>query len=342
VWVNGEIEMRAGLAGLVLAGLLLGCGRAEMAQDASGGAAGNYAPTEESAPMADMDMQTATRAVAPEAPSPAPPPPPPPGQPPAPTPTGGTASPVLFLAYAYSVRMELPADRLAGVMDAHVQACQQAGPRVCQLIGSTRSGEPESQMYGTVQLRAEPVWLRGLMGSLSGQVDEAGGKILEQATSTEDLTRAIVDTEARLRATRALRDRLQRLLESRPGRLSDLLEVERELARVQGEIDATESNLAVMRTRVSMSELTLGYSSAPQSLRSDTFRPLTDALAGFVGWIVIGIASIITIIAVLLPWLLVAGLFAWLALKWRRRNGGRFWKRRATPAPEAPPPAQGA
>jgi hypothetical protein len=337
---NGENTMRASIAGLTLAVLLIGCGQADKGQ----GVAESYAPSGGAAPpMADMDIQAASRAVAPEEPSPSPPPPPPPpGQPPAPTPAGGTASPVLFLAYAYSLRMELPADRLAGVMDAHVAACQQAGPRVCQLIGSNRSGEPESQMFGTVQFRAEPVWLRAFMGNVSGQVDEAGGKILEQSTSTEDLTRAIVDTEARLRATRALRDRLQRLLESRPGRLADLLEVERELARVQGEIDATESNLAVMRTRVSMSELTLGYSSAPQSLRSDTFKPLTDALAGFLGLVVGSFATIIFIIGILLPWVLVVGLVGWLALKWRRRNGGRFWKRRAPPPAEAPPPIQGA
>src|SRR5262249_34449527 len=152
---------------------------------------------------------------------------------------------------------------------------------------------------------------------------------LENTTSSEDLTRNIVDTEARLRASRTLRDRLQNLLASRPGRLSDLLEVERELARVQGEIDATESTLAVMRARVAMSELTLTYTSKAKPLRGDTFRPLTEALAGFLGWIVMGFASIITLVAVLLPWALVLGLIGWALMAWRKRRGGRFLARRA-------------
>src|SRR5262249_8913389 len=157
-------------------------------------------------------------------------------------------------------------------------ACQQAGPRLCQLIGSSRSGDPETYVSGMVQMRGEPGWLRHFMGGLERQADEAGGRIISQSTSTEDLTRSIVDTEAQLRAKKTLRDRLQQLLASRPGRLSDLLEAERALAQVQGEIDAIESGLTVMRTRVAMSELTLSYESETEPLRSDLFEPLTEAL----------------------------------------------------------------
>jgi hypothetical protein len=240
--------------------------------------------------------------------------------------------------------MQIPAEAMFGMMERHVRACQEAGPRLCQLIGSNRSGDPDSYVQGYVSLRGEPVWLRGFMTGVTQQTEEAGGRVTSQTTSTEDLTRAIVDTEARLRAMTTLRDRLQTLLRSRPGRLSDLLEVERELARVQGEIDATQSNLAVMRTRVSMSELTLSYESAPRSLRSDTFEPLKQAGAGFLGWIVIGFASIITIVGALLPFAIVGGLVVWLLLIWRKRRGGRFFNREAKnpappPAPHPPPPS---
>src|SRR5262249_41092836 len=157
------------------------------------------------------------------------------------------------------IGLEIPSAGLAGVMDAHVRACQAAGPRLCQLVGASRNGDPDSQMNGSVNIRGEPNWLRTFMGGIGAQANAAGGRVLSQATTTEDLTRDIVDTEAHLRAQTTLRDRLQQLLRSRPGRLSDLLDVERELARVQGEIDSTQSNLAVMRTRVDMSELTISY-----------------------------------------------------------------------------------
>lgn len=241
-------------------------------------------------------------------------------------------APVLYLAYAYQTGLEIPSQRLASVMDAHVSACQGAGPRLCQLIGANRSGDPESYLEGYVSIRGEPQWLRNFMGGLAAQAEAAGGRVISQTTTTEDLTRQIVDTEARQRAQTSLRDRLQRLLDNRPGRLSDLLEVERELARVQAELDSLQSNLAVMRTRVAMSELTLSYQSSPKPLRGDTFRPLGDALAGFLGVVVMGFAAIITIIAGLLPFAIVLIPAVWGLLRWRRSRGGRFFGKGKTPA----------
>jgi hypothetical protein len=334
--------MRNKFAALALAVLLIGCGQ-QTETTSPGSTDGYFAADQEEAARGG-----ATGQAAPEA-APAPPPAPAsevdarqagerqPIEPPGPGPQqGGTTSPILYLAYAYQIGLELPAANVSAVVERHATACQQAGPRVCQLIGSNVSGDPESAMNGYVSMRGEPNWLRSFMSGLEAEAEQAGGRILQETTNSEDLTRAIVDTEARLRAQTALRDRLQRLLESRPGRLSDLLEVERELARVQAEIDSVQSNLAVMRTRVSMSELTLNYQSAPRPLRSDTFRPLGEALANFLGFVVAGFAAIITVIAVLLPWALVIGLIVWAALRWRKRRGGRFFNRAPKTPPEPP------
>jgi len=312
--------MRRFVAGLALAGLLIGCGQADMATQAP--------VTEESAAYGGMADMAAGEAA---------PAPPPPMAQPAPAEPGrgvdvdteerqqGPGTPGL----------EVPSERLAGVMDRHVQACQAAGPRLCQLIGSNRSGDPESYMEGYVQLRGEPQWLRTFMGGMDAEVDAAGGRVISQSTNAEDLTRQMVDTEARLRAQTALRDRLQQLLRERPGRLADLLEVERELARVQSEIDSVQSTLAVMRTRVAMSELSLQYRSAPRSVGSDTFEPLRNALARFLGIVVAGFAAIITIIAGLIPVAIVVVPIVWLALRWRRSRGGRFFNRTPPPSPPA-------
>lgn len=317
--------MRRFVAGLILAAALAACGRAEM----NAGPAATEEALESPAFAAIERDQAAGEAAAP----------PPPPAPSSSAQTGGGVqpagpAPVLYLAYAYGVGIEVPSERLRAVMERHIQACQSAGPRLCQLIGSNVSGDPQSYMEGYVSWRGEPGWLRAFMGGLEAQIDDAGGRIVSQNTNTEDLTRQIVDTEARLRAQTALRDRLQELLRSRPGRLADLLEVERELARVQGEIDAVQSNLAVMRTRVAMSELTLNYRSAPRPVGSDTLEPLRRALANFLGIVVAGFAAIITIIAGLIPIAAVVVPLAWLALRWRRARGGVFFRRKPPPTPE--------
>jgi hypothetical protein len=309
--------MRRIVAGALLAGLLVACGQQTATTEEA--TEPSYAAQNRFAPEADMAQ---------EAPAAAPAPPPAPSQ--GPSQPAGPA-PVLYLAYSYGMGLEIPSERLPGVMDQHIRACQDAGPRLCQLINSNRTGDPESYIEGYVSLRGEPQWLRTFMGGLSAQVDEAGGRIISQSTNTEDLTRQIVDTEARLRAQTALRDRLQELLRSRPGRLADLLEVERELARVQGEIDAVQSNLAVMRTRVAMSELTLNYRSAPRPVGSDTLEPLRVALADFLKIVVSGFAAIVVVIAALLPFAIVLIPLGWALLRWRKARGGRFFRREPRP-----------
>jgi hypothetical protein len=322
----------------ILACALTACGQQTDSSQSSGGEQLDFSGM--------VDMERAAREEAAEAPqaTPAPAAPPPSGgaateqtSPPGSTPIGPT--PVLYLAYTYAMGLEIPSERLAGVMDRHVQACQAAGPRLCQLIGSNRTGDPESYMEGFVSLRGEPNWLRTFKSGMAAEADAAGGRIVQESTSSEDLTRQIVDTEARLRAQTALRDRLQDLLRSRPGRLADLLEVERELARVQAEIDSVQSALAVMRTRVAMSELTLTYRSAPRPVGSDTFEPLRQAFANFLGIVVGGFAAIITLIAVLIPFAIVLVPLGWWLWRWRKSRGGRFFKReKADIAPDAASP----
>ncbi len=325
--------MRRFWAGLILATALAACGQENMAEAPAGG--------ESAYVMADMDQRGAVATEEAQAPAAAPAPPMDANNRAAPSPGGPSQpsgpTPVLYLAYTYALGLEIPSERLTGVMDRHIQACQAAGPRLCQLVNSNRTGDPQSYMEGYVSLRGEPSWLNTFKAGMAQEADAAGGRIVSENTTSEDLTRQIVDTEARLRAQTALRDRLQELLRSRPGRLADLLEVERELARVQGEIDAVQSALAVMRTRVSMSELTLSYRSAPRSVGSDTFEPLRQAFANFLGIIVGGFAAIITIIAVLIPFALVLVPLGWLLLRWRRSRGGRIFGRKTETAETAPP-----
>jgi len=242
---------------------------------------------------------------------------------------GGTASasrsgpsqpvdPVSYLAYAYGMRLELPADRLVGVMEGQAAACRSAGLRVCQLVASRRDGDPSEALHGSLSLRAEPQWLQRFMKGVHSDATGAVGRVTSQWTTTEDLTREIVDTEATLRARRALRDRLQQLLATRPGSLADLLGVERELSRVQGEIDSTDSTLAAMRTRVAMSALTIEYGSIAGGLAAGTFGPLRVAFAEFVVAVVESTATLVTVVGALLPWVVVGVLAMWFLIRRRR------------------------
>ena len=240
------------------------------------------------------------------------------------------ADPVSHLAYAYGMRLELPGDRLIGVMDGHAAACRNAGLRVCQLVASRRDGDPQDVLHGSLSLRAEPQWLQRFMKSVQSDAIGAAGRVTSQWTTTEDLTREIVDTEATLRAKRALRDRLQQLLATRPGSLADLLGVERELSRVQGEIDSTASSLTAARTRVAMSALTIEYWASASGMAGGRLEPVWMALAGFLVAAVESTAALVTFLGALLPWAVTVAFVVWLLIRWRRRR--RLAATSATPS----------
>jgi len=121
-------------------------------------------------------------------------------------------------------------------------------------------------------------------------------------SNTNNLTNSDI---ARLKAQTTLRTRLENLLETREAKLPDLLALERELARVQSEIESATANLKALRARVSMSIVNLSYTSERV----------------VVGLVSNGLAGVIRFIAILLPWMIFLILPGLFALRW-------FWRRR--------------
>lgn len=244
---------------------------------------------------------------------------------------------VPMLAYEYSMGLEVPLRRLSTLVDKHEKACTDAGPTVCQVIGANTSADGgDGGARATLTIRATPAWLKTFRVQIQKDAASNGGKLVNTNVQAEDLTRQIVDTEAALRAKTTLRGRLEQLLASRPGSLSDLLEVERELARVQGEIDATQSELAVMRTRIATSKLTVTYVSQGSLAPDSAMRPLNDAMHDVVKTVAVGFAVIIYLIAGLFPFLVVFGPVVWLLARWmKRRKAAKL----AAAAANPPPPA---
>ncbi len=288
----------------------------------------SQASAEAVAPSVSGDAVMVASAPAPSSsPPPPPPPPPPPGEPPAPAPPTGTptTTTALLLAYSYSATLSLPADNVTKAMKAHEARCVSAGPALCQVVNASSQKEGDS-VTANLSIRATPAWLGTFRSGLDNDAKSANGKVEAQGVTSEDLTRSITDSEARLRALKSLRTRIEALIASRPGKLSDLLEAERELARVQGEIDSFESNLSVMRARVNMSTMDLAYQSRQIAVGGGTFKPLVDAITGFFGVMAGSLASLITLLAAILPFGLVLVPAGYYGLKWR---AGRAAKRAA-------------
>lgn len=87
---------------------------------------------------------------------------------------------------------------------------------------------------------------------------EGFGDVLHRNVHTEDVTEEFLDIEIRLRNARAVRDRLEKLLE-KAVKIEESIQLERELARVAGEIERMEGRLKYLRDRAAFSTLTVRF-----------------------------------------------------------------------------------
>ena len=77
------------------------------------------------------------------------------------------------------------------------------------------------------------------------------GAVIEDTQGSQDVSDQVVDLDARLANARATEQRLADILKNRTGKLSDVLEVERELSRVRLEIERIDAEKTNLGRRVS-------------------------------------------------------------------------------------------
>jgi hypothetical protein len=148
------------------------------------------------------------------------------------------------------------------------------------------------------------------------------GHVEEETRSNEEVSDQYVDLQARLRSARATEQRLIELLGTRTGKLQDVLEAERELARVRGEIESMQGQSAILVHRVNYATVQVELSeqyrqvlgSGPVSIASklrnalvEGFRNLQDGAVGLLVFLFAVGPSLLFWLAILL----VPGWFAW-------------------------------
>ncbi|MBS7622768.1 DUF4349 domain-containing protein [Candidatus Bathyarchaeota archaeon] len=145
---------------------------------------------------------------------------------------------------------------------------------------------------------------------------ETYGKVLDERTTSEDVTEHYIDLKARLKNLQTLEKNLVELL-ARAETVDEILKVEQELGRVRGEIDSLQGQINYIERNVTMSLITV-------SLREPTppFTPpgmdwgetFEIALRGFFAVI----RGLIVLVVSLLPIMFLVGVPAYfIARRWR-------------------------
>ncbi len=140
--------------------------------------------------------------------------------------------------------LEIEVDDLESAADAARAIAEKSDGHV-----ETSRQTTDERVY--LRLRVASDQLDRVLGELSALGDE-----LTRRVSREDVTETIVDLEAELKNKIALRDRLRELVQ-RAEDVKDVLAIEKELTRVQTEIDASEARLKRLRAQVSLASVEL-------------------------------------------------------------------------------------
>lgn len=195
------------------------------------------------------------------------------------------------------------------------QACLTAG---CEVLASVLSRDEQRRpSNASLQARVPPAGLDAFLAQVT-----ALGSVGQHARSADDQTDAVIDTEARLQNMTAFRDRLRALLATPGARLKDVIEVERELVRVQSELDSLASRRKALAQQTEMVHVSINFQAQPSVLETGIWVPVREAIAGAGHGFANGVAKMITLLVFLLPWTLAALLGFVLVRAWRQRRRG--------------------
>ncbi len=185
-------------------------------------------------------------------------------------------------------------------------------------VASSRSGDG-SRDSASVQMNLQIPSDRfdEALGSLVRQ-----GKVLSEQRSVEDITRAYVDLEARLRNKRVSQARIRDILATRTGKISDVVEAEQALAGVTEEIERMEAQRRVYDHEVAFGILDLTLQVRPLvPVPSPWWTPLREGVRASGDALTTSAMALAQLLAVLLPWgLLASPLILWLRRKSRLQS----------------------
>ncbi|HWE41226.1 MAG TPA: DUF4349 domain-containing protein, partial [Gemmatimonadaceae bacterium] len=139
--------------------------------------------------------------------------------------------------------------------------------------------------------------------------------------TAEDVGEEFVDVTARMGNARRLEARLVELLATRTGKLEDVLQVERELARVREEIERYEGRIRYLRAQTAMSTMTVNvHEPLPVLGTHPGDNPIAQAFRDAWRIFVAVIAFLISSLGILIP-LGILALLAWRFFPRRRKAG---------------------
>lgn len=137
-------------------------------------------------------------------------------------------------------------------IDESYALVQKSAQKYKAILQNDNTGKDYYSVYRNVTLRIPKQHFDAFINDLSKGVAYFDRKEI----SAQDVSEEFVDLEARLKAKQTLENRYLELL-AKANKVSEILEIEKELATIREEIEAKEGQLNYLQSQVSMSTVTI-------------------------------------------------------------------------------------
>ncbi|CAN5912434.1 hypothetical protein BH11GEM1_BH11GEM1_02010 [soil metagenome] len=181
-------------------------------------------------------------------------------------------------------------------VDDAVARMRQAAAQFGGFVANTavRSGKDEPQS-ASLEVRVPTAQFDGLLAAL-----HTVGKVERITAGAEDVVEEYVDLGARAANARRVEARLIEMLATRTGKLSDVLTVEQELARVRQEIERHDARLRWLERRAALSSLTVALHEPVGLIDRPSPGPIVEAIGlawqrtlGIIAWCIASLGILV-------------------------------------------------
>ena len=220
-------------------------------------------------------------------------------------PVGDSTSVKKYIALRHHLQIETPADNMQATFDAAIAHCEALN---CQLLSAnfnkaTPYSPPSASLYVRILPRNVAIFLNGLAKN---------GEVMQHGRDSEDKTSQVVDTDARIKNLTELRDRLRLMLTDKSAKFKDIIDVERELANTQSQLDAFSSMRKVLSQETDLVAVNIDFTAAQGITEQGFFAPVARALKDAGSVMMESFGSVITFVMSAIPWLLIGIPLIWL------------------------------
>jgi hypothetical protein len=149
----------------------------------------------------------------------------------------------------YTADVELVVEDFSGVPERVAELVRKYDG---YLAGSNLSGTTGESRRGVWKIRVPVARFEEFVKSA-----KALGEVVRATTDSRDVSEEYYDVEARIRNKTKEEERLLKLLEERPGKLEDVIAIERELSRVREELERMQGRMRVLADLTSLTTVEL-------------------------------------------------------------------------------------